>query len=170
MERKDLEESRAGVLARELTANIWGVHLNSREEELADREKRLAERQLQELATARRRLEELPVARAGEAQKVWDFLGLTEATLVPLGFVPLRIRNLVEEVSAVLPLLDSAGAKMLKLEEVIDGQLESEGCALAKAVAEHVLTYFQSRDPQISLEPVALGPIVETEEAVWADV
>jgi hypothetical protein len=30
-------------------------------------------------------------------------------------------------------------------------QLEAEGCALAKAVAEYVLTCFQSWDSQISL-------------------
>jgi hypothetical protein len=43
-----------------------------------DREKHLVERQLQELATTRSRLEELQAAQAGEAQKVWDFLGQTE--------------------------------------------------------------------------------------------
>jgi hypothetical protein len=63
---------------------------------------------------------------------------------VPLDFSPLHNEDLVEEVSAALPLLDSTGAKMLKLEEVVDGQLEVEGCALAKAVVEHVLTCFRS--------------------------
>jgi hypothetical protein len=67
-ERKDLEETRTKVLAHELTIDIRDSGLNSREEELAGR-------QLQELATARSRLEELQAARAGEAQKVWDFLG-----------------------------------------------------------------------------------------------
>jgi hypothetical protein len=60
---------------------------------------------------------------------------------VPLGFSPLHSREPAPEVSIVLPLLDSAGAKILKL-EVIGGQLEAEGRALAKAVAEHVLTCF----------------------------
>jgi hypothetical protein len=64
----------------------------------------------------------------------------------------------------VLPLLDSVGAKMSRLEEVVSGILE-EGRALAKAVAEHVLLCFRSRDPQVSLEPVAQGPDTETEEA-----
>jgi hypothetical protein len=59
---------------------------------------------------------------------------------------------------------------MLKLEGVDGGQLEAEGHALAKAVAEYVLTCFQSRDPQISLEPVVQGPVTETEEATQADV
>jgi hypothetical protein len=77
VEQKDLEETRVRVLARELTVDIRDVHLNSREEELADREKwlvkrehQLVERQLQELATAHSRLEELQADPAGEAQKV----------------------------------------------------------------------------------------------------
>jgi hypothetical protein len=41
-------------------------------------------------------------------------------------------------------MLDSAGAKMLKLEEVIGKQLEAERHALADKVAEQVLTCFWS--------------------------
>jgi hypothetical protein len=59
---------------------------------------------------------------------------------------------------------------MLKLEEVISGQVEVEGCALVKVMAEYVLTCFWNRDPQISLEPVVQGPITETTEAAHADV
>jgi hypothetical protein len=72
---------------------------------------------------------------------------------VPLGFSPLRIGDHLE-VGAALPLLDSVGGMMLKLEEVIDDQLEAEGRTLAKAMAEYVLTCFRNWDPQISLEPV----------------
>jgi hypothetical protein len=39
---------------------------------------------------------------------------------VPLGFRPLCTGDTMEEVNAALTLLDSAGAKMLKLEEVIN--------------------------------------------------
>jgi hypothetical protein len=35
---------------------------------------------------------------------------------------------------------------------------------------EHVLTCFQSQDPQISLEPVVQGPIAETEETARAGI
>jgi hypothetical protein len=38
-ERKDLEETRVVVLAHELAVDVRDVGLNSREEELADREK-----------------------------------------------------------------------------------------------------------------------------------
>jgi hypothetical protein len=63
---------------------------------------------------------------------------------LPLGFSPLRSGDPVQEVSAVLPLLIFAGAKMLKLEEVIADQVEAEGHVLVERVAEHVLTCFQS--------------------------
>jgi hypothetical protein len=63
---------------------------------------------------------------------------------VLLGFSPLRTEDVVEEVNVALSLLDSVGAKMLKLEEVVDSQLEAEGRALVEAVAEHVLTCFWS--------------------------
>jgi hypothetical protein len=39
---------------------------------------------------------------------------------VPLCYSPLRSRHPIQEVSIVLPLLDTAGAMMLKMEEVID--------------------------------------------------
>jgi hypothetical protein len=88
---------------------------------------------------------------------------------VHLGISPLRTGDPVEEVSITLLLPDSAGAKMLKLEEVICGQLEVEGRALVEAVAMYVLTCFQSWVPQISPEPVAQGSITKTEEAARAD-
>jgi hypothetical protein len=70
----------------------------------------------------------------------------------------------------MLPLLDTIGAKMLKLEEAVGEQLELEGRCLAEMVAEHVLTCFQSRDPQVSLQPVVQGLITKMEEAAWASV
>jgi hypothetical protein len=56
-----------------------------------------------------------------------------------------------QEVGAVLPLLDSAGVKMSRLEEVVGARLEAEGRVLAQAMVEHMMMCFRSRDPQISL-------------------
>jgi hypothetical protein len=66
---------------------------------------------------------------------------------VPLGFSPLHSRLLTLEIGVVLPLLDSARAKMSRLEEVIGGQLDTEGRVLAQAVAKHMLMCFRSWDP-----------------------
>jgi hypothetical protein len=144
--------------------------LTSRGRELADKERRLAKKELQELATMRKMVEELKATWAVEAQKVWDFLGQTEAALAPLGFSPLCSEEPVREVTTVPPMLDSMGAKMLTLEEVVSEQLEAEGHVLAEKVAEHMLTCFESRDPNISLELVVHGPTIEIEEAARGSV
>jgi hypothetical protein len=89
---------------------------------------------------------------------------------VPLDFSPICSEELAWEVSSVLSVLVSTGAKMLTLEEVVSWQLEAEGCVLVERVVEHVLTYFQSWDPVISLDLVVLGLIAETEEAARCSV
>jgi hypothetical protein len=89
---------------------------------------------------------------------------------VPLNFSPIRFREPTWEVSNVLPVLESAGAKMLRLEEVVGDQPEVVGRVLAKKVAEHVLMCFRSWDLIISLDLVALRPVVEIEEVTRGSV
>jgi hypothetical protein len=111
-EQRDFKDTRASVLAHQLTADVREVALDTRAVEVVDRERQLAEQQMQELAAAQNRLEDHQVVCVGEAQKVWDFLGQAESALVPFGFSPLWFRVLAHEVSTELTLLDSAGAKM----------------------------------------------------------
>jgi hypothetical protein len=111
--QRDFEDTRASVLAHELAADTKECALETRAVEVVDRERLRAEQQMQELVTAQKWLEDLQAVRVGEAQKVWDFLGQVESTLVPFGFNPLWSEIRAQEVSAKLPLLDSAGAKML---------------------------------------------------------
>jgi hypothetical protein len=84
---------------------------------------------------------------------------------VPLGFSPIRSGERAQEVSNVLPMFESVGAKLLKLEEVVGDQLEPKGHVVAEKVEEHMLMCSWSRDPVISLDPVALKPAVEIEGA-----
>jgi hypothetical protein len=115
-------------------------------------------------------VEELQAAWAVEVQKVWDFLGQTEMTLVPFGFSHIRSGESTWEVSDVLPTLESEGAEMLRLEEVIVDELEAKGHVQVEKEVEHVLTYFRSRVPIISLDPIALEPVTEIEEAARGSV
>jgi exonuclease VII large subunit len=55
----DLEDARVRLLARELTTDIRESGLNSKAAELAEKEKQVVERHMQEMATAQKRLEEL---------------------------------------------------------------------------------------------------------------
>jgi hypothetical protein len=89
---------------------------------------------------------------------------------VPFCFRPLRSRVPVQQVSVELLLLDSASVKMSELEDVIGDRLEVAGRILAEAVAEHVLMWFHSKDPQVSLEPVVQGPTEEVQEATQVSV
>jgi hypothetical protein len=57
------------------------------------RERLLAEQQMQELAAAQKWHEDLQAVCVGEAQKVWDFLGQAESALVPFGFSPPPVRG-----------------------------------------------------------------------------
>jgi hypothetical protein len=49
-------------------------------------------------------------------------------------------------------------------------RLEEEGCALAQALAEHVLMCFRNHDPSISLGPMVQGPVEEPAEAARVGV
>jgi hypothetical protein len=89
---------------------------------------------------------------------------------VPHGFSLVHSGEPVYEVSATLPLLDSMGANMTKLEEVIYDQLEAEGHALVEQVTEHVVTCFQSQDPAVSLDLMMLGLVVGAKDVASSGV
>jgi hypothetical protein len=70
--------------------------LRVQEVELVVQEWQLAERQMQELVVAQKRLEDIHVSFVSEAQSVWSFLCQADAALAPLDFNPIRpgIRHL----------------------------------------------------------------------------
>jgi hypothetical protein len=157
-------------LARELDANAREAGLRDQEAKLAVRERQLAERQMQELAVARKGLEDLQAARAGDAHRVWSFLGQADAVLASFGFSPVRTGGAAPEDGVAVPLLDSAVTKISHLEDAVGSRIKEEGRALAQAVAEHVLMCFRSRDPAISLEPVVQEPVEEPVEAAASGI
>jgi hypothetical protein len=69
-EQKALEDARAQILAHELDANSREIGLRDQEARLAALERQLAERQMQELAIAQKRLENLQASRARDGQRV----------------------------------------------------------------------------------------------------
>jgi hypothetical protein len=164
-EQKALEDVRAQILARELDADTRDTVLRDQEAQLATRERQLVERQMQELVVAQKGLEDLRASRACDGQGVWSFLGQADAALASFGFSPIWGGDAVPEDGVVLPLLDSTGRKISQLEEVVGSRLEEDGCALAQAVADHVLMCFRSRDPSISLKPAVQGPVEGSAEA-----
>jgi hypothetical protein len=60
-EQKDFEDVHASVLACKLAADVRENALDTRATEVVDRERRLAKQQMQEMAAAQKRLEDLQV-------------------------------------------------------------------------------------------------------------
>jgi hypothetical protein len=89
-------------------------------------------------------MEELQAMWEVNASKVCDIVGQAEIVLAPLSFCPVRSRGSSREVRKVLLMLDSAGDKILMLDEVISDQLEAEGHVLVEKVADHMLMCFRS--------------------------
>jgi hypothetical protein len=169
-ESEGLKDARVQILARELDADAREAGLRDQEARLVAREQQLAERRMQELAVAWKGLKDLQASCAGDAQRVWSFLGQADAVLSSFDFSPIRTGGVALEGGAVGPLLDSAVAKISQLEDAVGSRIEEEGRALAQAVAEHVLMCFRSCNPAISLEPMVQGPAEEPAEAAVAGV
>jgi hypothetical protein len=130
-EHEALKDARVQILARELDVDAREAGLRDKEARLAVRERQLAERQMQELAVARKGLEDLQAARAGDAQRVWSFLGQADAVLASFGFSPVRTGGAAPADGVAVPLLDSAVAKISHLEDTVGSRIEEEGRALA---------------------------------------
>jgi hypothetical protein len=60
---------------------------------------------MQELAVARKGLEDLQAARAGDAQRVWSFLGQADAVLASFGFSPVRTGGAAPKMASRSPSL-----------------------------------------------------------------
>jgi hypothetical protein len=68
-------------------------------------------------------------------------------------------------VSNALLILDSTADRLRRLDQVLGTRLEAEGGRLCRSAIEYVLTCFRSHDPTISLGPVIVGPVADTEDA-----
>jgi hypothetical protein len=132
-EREGLKDARVQILARELDADAWEASLRDQEARLAARERQLAERQMQELAVTRKGLEDLQASRAGDAQRVWSFLGQTDA-------VSSRIkeegRALAQAVAEHVLMCFRSHDPAISLEPVVQGPAKEPAEATAAGVED----------------------------------
>ena len=89
---------------------------------------------------------------------------------MPLGVSPIPVSKQSVSISDALPVLDSAADRLRRLDQILGARLEAEGSRLCRAVIEYVLTCFWSHDPAISLGPVIVGPVADTEDAARGSV
>jgi hypothetical protein len=110
-------------------------------------------------------LEDLRAEQRAGVQRITTWAGEASTTLVPLGVSPIPMSEPPTSISDVLPVLDSAADHLRRLDQILGARLEAEGGRLCQVVIEYILTCFRSHDPAISLEPVIVGPMADTEDA-----
>jgi hypothetical protein len=78
---------------------------------------------------------------------------------------PIPVSELPTSISDALPVLYSTADRLRHLDQILGARLEAKGGRLCRTVIEYILTCFRSHDPTISLEPVIIGPVVDTKDA-----
>jgi hypothetical protein len=119
----------------------------------------------QAVEAMRKALEDLWAEHRAGVQRIAAWAGDASSALVPLGVSPILVSEQPASISDVIPVLDSSTDRLRRLNQILGARLEAEGSILYRSVIEYVLTCFRSHDPTISLEPVIVGPVADTEDA-----
>jgi hypothetical protein len=156
-QQANLQEWELAVVQEKVNLAAYRVLLATRAQGLKERETALQEREA--------KMEELLAKRSARIDRVVRWVGEVNPTLDTLGLSPILVVEAPPSLGAVLPVLDSAAEQLQRLESTILDCLEAEGRAVARAMAEYILTYLRSHDPAAPLTPVLVGPVRETAAA-----
>jgi hypothetical protein len=138
-------------------------------QELQKREEAVKE----ELAAGTRRLQEREAAlqeRSASIGQITRWVGAVNPLLEALGANPIQVTEAPSPLGAALQVLDSTAERLRDMEASIQDLLEMEGRAVARGMAEYILTSFRSHDPAIQLTPVLVGPLRATAAAAQEGV
>jgi hypothetical protein len=113
----------------------------------------------------RKTLDDLRAEQRAEAQRIAAWAGEASTALVPLGVSPIPALVRPTSISDALPVLYFAADRLRRLDQILGTRLEAEGSKLCRSAIEYVLTCFRSHDPAVSLGPVIMGPVADTEDA-----
>jgi hypothetical protein len=156
------------LAAREAEEVAWLQELQRREEaveeELAAGTRRLREREAT-LQEREAKVEGLLAKRSASIDQITWWVGAVNPLLEALGANPIWVPEAPSPLGAALQLLDSTAKRLQDVEADIQDLLESEGRAVARGMAEYILTSFQSHDPTVQLTPVLVGPLRTTAAA-----
>ena len=120
--------------------------------------------------TMKKTLEDLRAEHRIGVQHIAAWANEASSALVPLGVSPIPVLKQPVSISDALPVLDSAVDRLRRLNQILGARLEAEGGRLYRAVIEYILTCFRSHDPAISLGPVIVGPVADTEDTARGSV
>jgi hypothetical protein len=134
------------------------------EEELAAGTRRLQEREAA-LRERDAKVEGLLAEQRAGIDRLTRWVGAVNPLLEALGANPIWVPEAPSPFGAALQLLDSTARRLQDVEGGIRDLLETEGRAVARGMAEYILTSFRSHDPAVQLTPVLVGPLRATAAA-----
>jgi chromosome segregation ATPase len=153
------------LAAREAEEVARLQELQKREEavkkELAAGYQRLQEREAA-LQEREAKVEGLLAEQHAGANRLTRWVGTVNPLLEALGANPIWVPEAPSPYGAALQLLDSTARRLQDAEAGLQELLEAEGRAVARAMAEYILTSFRSHDPAVQLTPVLVGPLQAT--------
>jgi hypothetical protein len=115
-------------------------------------------------------VEEFLAERSASIGWIVRWAGEVNPSLDTLGASPIWVAEALSSLGTTLHLLDSTSKQLRDLESTMHDLLETEGRAVARGMAEYILTCFRSHDPAFQLTPVLVGPIRATAAAVQEGV
>jgi DNA repair exonuclease SbcCD ATPase subunit len=134
------------------------------EEELAAGYQRLQEREAA-LQEREAKVEGLLAEQHAGANRLTRWVGAVNPLLEALGVNPIWVPEAPSPFGAALQLLDTTARRLQDAKAGLQDLLETEGRAVARGVAEYILTSFRSHDPAVQLTPVLVGPLRATAAA-----
>jgi hypothetical protein len=111
-------------------------------------------------------VEELLAERSASIDEIARLFGAVNPLLEALRANPIRVSEAPSPLGVTLQVLDSTAERLRDVEASIQDLLETEGCVVARGMAEYILTSFWSHDPTIQLTPILVGPLWATAAAV----
>jgi hypothetical protein len=156
-------EANLAVQQEELAARTQGLQeleasLQERETSLQEREASLQEK-VSSLQEREAKVEEFLAERSASTGQIVRWVGEVNPSLDALGLSPIQVAEAPPPLGAVLRALDSTAERLRHVETAFFDLLETEGRAVARGMAEYILTCFRSHDPACSLTPVLVGPV-----------
>jgi hypothetical protein len=139
------------------------------EEELAAGTRRIREREAA-LQKREAKAEEFLAERSASIGRIARWAGEVNPSLEALGASPIWVTEAPSSLGAALQVLDSTTEQLRDLEASMHDLLETEGRAVARGMAEYILTCLRSHNPAFQLTPVLVGPIRATAAAAQEGV
>jgi hypothetical protein len=115
-------------------------------------------------------VEEFLAERSASIDRIVRWVGEVNPTLDALGLSPIQVTETPPSLGTILPLLDSTAERLRDTEATIFDLLETEGRAIARGMAEYILTCFRSHDLSCPLTPILVDPVWATAAAAQESV